>query len=265
MARKFLNGLDNASQRLVHVADGTSADDAATYGQVLQMMNNKAWKDPVRAASTANVTIASALINASSMDGVTLATGDAVLLKNQTTASENGVYLVVASGAATRRTNEDASSEVVGGMTVYVNEGTANGDTQWTLTTNNPIVLGTTSLTFTQSGATTPDTAGNGLQKSGTAFSVKLPASSGLVADGTGTYLDTAIAVRKFSQLIGDGSTTAIAVTHGLGTKDVEVALRDASTDAEVDTDVVRTSTTVITLTFAVAPASNAYRVTVQG
>jgi hypothetical protein len=104
------------------------------------------WKDPVRAASTGNVTIASALVNGLVMDGVTLATGDRVLLKDQNTASENGIYVVVASGAASRATDADTAVKLLG-MSVYVIAGTANNATEWHLTPVS-IILGTTNLTY---------------------------------------------------------------------------------------------------------------------
>ena len=108
------------------------------------------YKAPVRVASTANITIASALINGSTIDGVVVATGDRVLLKDQSTGSQNGIYVVVASGAAMRAGDADTSAEVMSGMTMFVSEGTANGGAVFTLTTANPIVLGTTALVFSR-------------------------------------------------------------------------------------------------------------------
>lgn len=108
------------------------------------------YKAPVRVASTANITIASALINGSTIDGVVVATGDRVLLKDQSTGSQNGIYVVVASGAAMRSGDADTSAKVMSGMTMFVSEGTANGGAVFTLTTANPIVLDTTALTFSR-------------------------------------------------------------------------------------------------------------------
>ena len=81
-------------------------------------------KDSVRAATTANITIATALNNADSLDGVTLATGDRVLVKDQTTKKENGIWVVGVS--PTRSTDADAAGELSGGTSVYVTEGTRN-------------------------------------------------------------------------------------------------------------------------------------------
>lgn len=110
--------------------------------------NSLSWKQPVRVASTANGTLATAFENGDTVDGVTLATGDRILLKDQTTGADRGIYTVNASGAPTRALDMDSSDEVSGAV-VLVMEGTANADKIFICTTNNPITLGTTSLTFT--------------------------------------------------------------------------------------------------------------------
>lgn len=106
----------------------------------------KAIKMPARVASTGNVTLSSAVENGDSIDGVTLATGDIVLLCRQTTASENGLYAVNASGAPTRIAAFD--NETSGGWLVYVMEGVINGGSVFALTTTGTITIGSTSLTF---------------------------------------------------------------------------------------------------------------------
>lgn len=107
------------------------------------------WKTAVRAATTANGTLSTAFANGQVIDGVTLATGDRILVKNQSTASQNGIYVVAASGAPARATDADAGSELVN-ATCYVSEGTTLADTQWTCTTNAPITPGSTALAFAQ-------------------------------------------------------------------------------------------------------------------
>lgn len=107
------------------------------------------FKDSVRVATTANGTLATAYENGDTVDGVVLATGNRILLKDQSTGAENGIYVVAASGAPTRATDADASAEVTAGMVVAVAEGTANADKIFLLTTNDTITLGSTSLSFT--------------------------------------------------------------------------------------------------------------------
>lgn len=125
-------------------SDGTGgqrAGYAATSGGVTS------WKQAVRVATTAAGTLASSFENGDTVDGVTLATGDRILIKNQASGAENGIYTVNASGAPTRATDADSGAELVGAA-VVVTEGTTNADTQWVCTTNAPITLGSTSLAF---------------------------------------------------------------------------------------------------------------------
>lgn len=105
------------------------------------------WKDPVRAATTANGTLASAFENGDTIDGVVLVSGDRILLKNQTSGAENGIYIVNASGAPTRAIDADSGTELVNAA-VLVSEGTANADKLFVCTTNAPITVGSTALVF---------------------------------------------------------------------------------------------------------------------
>lgn len=111
-----------------------------------------AIKAPVRVATTANIaTLAGGAPN--SLDGVSLTAGNRVLVKDQTTASQNGIYVVTtlgtgSSGTWTRATDSDVSGEIVAGMLVVVAEGTVSADTVWELSTDAPIVLGATGLVF---------------------------------------------------------------------------------------------------------------------
>lgn len=128
---------------------GTLLADLALKTYVDSAINGLSWKQSVRAATTANGTLASAFENGDTIDGVVLATGNRILIKNQSTASENGIYTVNASGAPTRASDADTGAELVN-ASVYVSEGTTLADTQWTCTTNAPITVGSTSIAFAQ-------------------------------------------------------------------------------------------------------------------
>lgn len=106
------------------------------------------WKDSCRVATTANIATATGLNNGDVIDGVTLATNDRVLVKDQSTASQNGIWVVGVTPA--RATDADAAGELSGGSTVYVEEGTLNGDSTWAITTNGSITPGTTAHTWTK-------------------------------------------------------------------------------------------------------------------
>ena len=135
----------------INLANPTNAQDAATKSYVDSLSNTQQMKEPVRVATTGNVTLSGGAPN--SVDGVSLATGDRILVKDQTTGSENGIYTVQtlgtgANGTWVRASDADSSDEVKGGLTVWVNEGTNNGNKYFVLTTDDPITLGTTALTF---------------------------------------------------------------------------------------------------------------------
>ncbi len=110
-------------------------------------LSTTGWKQAVRVASTANGTLATAFENGDTVDGVVLATGDRILLKNQTAGAENGIYVVAASGAPARSTDADSGAEMLGAA-VLVSEGTTNADTCWICTTNATITIGATALVF---------------------------------------------------------------------------------------------------------------------
>jgi len=111
---------------------------------------NTTWKLPAIAATTTNSALATTFENGDVIDGVTLSTGDRILIKNQTAGSENGIYIVNATGTPTRASDFDDGFDSIAGVSVIVEEGTTNADTFWFLSTNNPITLDTTSLTFTE-------------------------------------------------------------------------------------------------------------------
>ena len=155
---------------------GLGALSLVTKGYVDAVKQALDIKDSVHVASTANVALtagSSGLEAGDAIDGVTLVAGDRVLLKNQTDASDNGIYVAVASGGTPARSADaNASVDVTSGMFVFVEEGTANGDQGYVLTTNNVITLNTTNLTFTQFSGAGQITAGNGMTKSANTLNV---------------------------------------------------------------------------------------------
>jgi len=180
------------------------------------------------------------------IDGVTVSNGDRILVKHQTDAKENGIYVVSATGWS-RSPDANSATNITPGMFTFIESGTVNSDTGWVLSTDGTIVVGTTTLSFAQFSGAGTYTAGTGLTLTGSEFSL------------TDTY------TKKVSANVGDGSLTSIPVTHSLGTKDVVVNVYDNSTDETVETDVVRTSTSVVTVSFSSAPTTNQYRVVVIG
>lgn len=258
------------NQKITTLAEPTAAQDAATKAYVDAVAAGLAPKDAVRAATTANGTLATAYENGDAIDGVTLATGDRILLKNQTAPEENGIYTVNASGAPTRATDADSAGDLLGAA-VFVSEGTTNGNTLWVMTADAPITVGTTGLPWAQFGGPGEYTASTGLEKVGSDFRIGnsgvLPvANGGTNASSVGGAKTSLGFMTRFSQDVGDNSSTAIVVTHNLNTRDVVVMVYRSTTPwDEVLCDVEMTSVNTITLRFAVAPTTNQFRVVVIG
>ncbi len=265
MPRKVMNGLDLTGQKISNLADGTSAADAVTKAQLDGIARGLQWKSSVKAATTSNITLS----GTQTIDGVSVGIGDRVLVKNQSSANANGIY-VVASGSWTRATDFDDSTEVTSAAAITVEQGTVNGDSSFILTTDGAITVGTTALNFSPLGGTgTAYTAGDGLDLSGNQFLLDLKSGSGLVI--TSTELDIDIAALK--SLLGYSGKYAVnvptnataTITHNLGTLDVHVSVYEISGGAQVMPDVAVTSVNVVTLTFATAPTAGQYRCVVMG
>ena len=256
--------LDANNNKITNLATPTNPGDAANKGYVDAAVAGVDWKASVRAATTGNITLS----NAQTIDGVTLVAGDRVLVKNQTTASENGVYSVVASGSWTRSLDANENAEVTSGFAVFVEEGTVNADSGWVLTTDGSITVGTTALSFTQFTGLGQVTAGDGLTKTGNVLNAVGGTGIAVSADSIAVDRTTngAKVALIYTASIGDGEATSYTVTHNLGSKDVGVTIYDNSSPyAEVVADVEHTSTTAVTVKFAAAPSANKYRVVVFG
>lgn len=270
-----------ASQKLTNLAAGTAAGDAVNLTQLQDAIAGLNWKDSVRASSTTNVTLATAVENGDAFGGVTLATGDRVALTGQTAPAENGIYTVNASGAPTRATDADSATDIRA-ATFFVEEGT-NAGTLWTLTTDPPITLNTTGLTFAQFGASTSYTAGGGIGLSGSTLSVA--AGTGLTQDVDGLSLTTPVTVANggtnassataarvslnvpgiYATSIGNNSASTFSVTHNLNTLDVIVQVYDISSGLEEETSVNRTGVNAVSIDFSYVPATTSKRVVVLG
>ena len=290
------------SNKRFRAADPSDPQDVATKSYVDGVASGLDVKASVRAATTANITLS----GEQTIDGVSVVAGDRVLVKDQTTGEDNGIYVASAS-SWTRASDADSNAEVTPNLFTFVEEGTVNADSGWTLSNNSSITLGTTSLTFSQFSGAGQITAGDGLTKTGntinavgTAGRVSVSADAididstyvgqntittvGTITTGTWNGTDIAVAdggtgasdaagaktnlgfMTRYAANVGNNSDVAIAVTHNLGTKDVTVQVYDNTTPfAQVMPDIEHTSTSVVTLQFAVAPTTNQYRVVVIG
>lgn len=153
VAKKVGVDYDMQGNVITNLGAPSGANDAARKAYVDTAVGGASlglsWKQAVRVATTAAGTLATSFENGDTVDGVVLATGDRILIKDQAAPEENGIYAVAASGAPAR-TSDAGTAELILQTAVFVQEGTANADKLFLLTTNAPIVLGTTALTFTQ-------------------------------------------------------------------------------------------------------------------
>jgi hypothetical protein len=255
--------VDLNNQKITNLTDPTNPQDAANKRYVDSAVVGIDWKPSVRLATTSAITLATDLENGDTLDGVVLATGDRVLVKNQTDATENGIYVVAESGAPARSSDADTSAEITASFAVFVEEGTVNTDSGWTLTNNGAVTVGTTELSFTQFTGLGQITAGAGLTK--TANTLDVIGGDGITVNADSVVIDRAVVVTKYATNVGDGTNTSYTITHNLATRDVIVSLFDNSAPyAEVMADVEHSTTNTITLLFSVAPTTDKYRVVVH-
>jgi hypothetical protein len=263
MARKVLTDLDfNSASKVVNLASPSSSGDAATKGYVDSLVEGLAWKDSCRVATQSNINLASP---GATIDGVTMASSDRVLVRAQTTASQNGIYVWNgAASAMTRSLDASTFAELEQAVTT-VEEGTSAGTSyrqdqvNGTIDSNNVSwqTFGTSAPAASETTAGIAEIATQAETDAGTddlriVTPLKLASWSGRL--------------RKVSSNIGDGSATSYTVTHNLNTRDVLVRIFPNSGQYDdVEVDVQRTSVNAVTLVFATAPASDAYRVVVLG
>ena len=266
--------------KITNLATPTLTTDAVTKAYADGIASGLNVKGSVLVATTgSNITLS----GTQTIDGVGVVATNRVLVKDQTTPSQNGIY-VVAAGAWSRSTDEPTPAQ---GDFTFVEQGTVNAKQGW--------ILATSATTWVQFSAAGEYTSGNGITITGNSIafnplsagglqtaaggaSILLATNSGLnttsglqVGAGTGitvttgtVAVDTTVVARKFSQTLST-SSTSYTITHNLGTLDVLVQVYTVSDGSEVIVDNLRASTNTVTLNFSVAPTANAYRVVILG
>lgn len=248
--------------------DPTLPAHLATKAYVDAIKQSLDIKDSVRVATTGgNVPLSGGAPN--SLDGKALALNDRILVKDQTTPSQNGIYTVTTLGAGnngvwTRAIDADQAAEVTSGLYVFVEEGTANNTSGFVLSTPNPIVVGTTSLTFTQFSGAGQIAAGVGLAKSGNTLSVltnnaaNITVSAGgidLATTGIGAGTYKSVTVDTYGRVTAGTNPTTLA---GYGITDAQTANTTLTAIAGIATNgfIVRTGASSAVARTLVAPST---------
>jgi len=262
MARKFFTDIDLQSvSKVVNLPSLVDNGDAANKAYVDSLIEGLAWKDSARVATQSNLNLSSP---GATIDSVTMASQDRVLVRNQSTQSQNGIYVWNGASTAMTRSLDASTFAELEQAIVTVEEGTDAGSSfrqtqiNGTIDTNNIIwaSFGTAAPAASETTAGIAEIATQAETDAGTddariVTPLKLATWSGRI--------------KKYAVAIGDGSNTSYTVTHNLASRDVHVTVYNASTYDEVITDVTHSTTNTLTIVFATAPSSNAYRVVVVG
>jgi hypothetical protein len=263
MARKFFTDLDlQSTSKVINLPTPSAAGDAVPKSYVDSAVEGLAWKDSARVGTQSSINLTSP---GATIDGVTMASQDRVLVRNQSTQSQNGIYVWNGASTALTRSLDASTFAELEQAIITVEEGTDAGTT-WRQTQVNG-TIDVSNVLFTSFAAAAPAASET------TAGIAELATQAEVDAGTDDARIITPLKLanwsgrlRKVSTSIGDGSATSYVVTHNLNTRDVIIRVFPNSGEYDdVEVDVQRTSTTTATLVFATAPASNAYRVVVIG
>ena len=199
--------------KLTNLADPTNDQDAATKYYVDTVAQGLDVKASVLAATTGNITLS----GAQTIDGVSIVAGDRVLVKNQTTQADNGIY-VAATGAWARSADANTYDELISAYT-FVEEGTVNADSGFVCTVNKGGTLGTTPITWSQFSGAGTFVAGTGLTLTGNTFSITNTAvTAGSYGSASNTLTATVNAQGQLTALAQTPIAIANTQVSGLGT-----------------------------------------------
>lgn len=248
-------------RKITSLPNPSAAQDAATKAYVDSAVEGIAWKDSCRVSTQANLTIASP---GTTIDGITMAANDRVLVRAQTLGHENGIYIFNTSATPMTRSLDCSTADELEQAVTTVEEGTNAGTSYRQGVVN--ATLGVTTLTWSVFGSA----AGAASESSSGILELATQAETDAGTDNlravTPLKLATSVfASKKYAANIGDGSATSYVVTHNLNSRDVDVTVyRNSGNYDEVLVEVQRTSVNTITILFDTAPAASAYRVKVS-
>lgn len=262
MARKFFTDLDlQSTSKVINLPSPVDAGDAVSKSYVDSAIEGLAWKDSTRVGTQSNLNLSSP---GATIDGVTMASQDRVLVRNQSTQSENGIYVWNGASTAMTRSLDASTFAELEQAVVTVEEGTDAGSTFRQTQVNGTI--GSSNVVWASFGTAAPAASETTAGIAEIATQAETDAGTDDARIVTPLKLATwSGRIKKYAVAIGDGSNTSYTVTHNLASRDVHVTVYNASTYDEVTTDVTHSTTNTLTIVFATAPSSNAYRVVVVG
>ena len=263
MARKFFTDIDlQSASKVINVPSPTDAGDAVPKSYVDSAIEGLAWKDSVRVSTQGNVNLASP---GATIDGITMASQDRVLVRSQTTQSQNGIYIWNGASTALTRALDASTFAELEQAVVTVEEGTDAGATFRQTQVNGTI--DSSNVVFASFGTASPSASEStpGIAEIATQAEVDAGTDDQRIVTPA-KLASWSGRLRKYAVSIGDGSATSYTITHSFNTRDVIVRLFPNSGDYDdVEVDVRRPTTNTCQLVFATAPTSNAYRVVVMG
>lgn len=263
MAKQVLTNLDfNSVARIINLPDGTDPQHPATVAQLNAFVEGLSWKSSVRAASTGNVNLASP---GNTFDGVTVASNDRILIKDQTAASENGIYIWNGSATQMTRAADASTFDELESAVVSVQEGTTLEGTNWRQTQVNG-TIDTDDVEWETFGANVAPAS----ETTPGIIEIATQAEVDAGVDDTRAITPAKLAasvltIGRYSTPIGDGSANQYTVTHNFNSRDVHAKVYRASgAYDEVICDLEYTTVNTITVRFAASIASNAFIVSVK-
>jgi hypothetical protein len=225
------SNLDAGTYTITNLGAPNNSTDAATKAYVDSVSEGLHIHGSAVAATTGNVDLATGLENGDVIDGVTLVTGNRVLVKNQSNPVQNGIYVVQASGAAVRAADFDSPAEVDGGDFIFVTGGTVNDNTGWVQTSTEVVTIGSDPIVFTQFSGAGTYLAGNGLNLDGNTFEIDESITATVTYVGTeiANHADDTTSVHGVTGTVVGTSDTQTLTNKTLGSGTVLSADLDAS------------------------------------